>query len=67
MGRRQAREKLDLEDELKKMEGIVHGIRSQKELDEAPGSYKDIDEVMANQQDLVRIEVRLRPLAVIKG
>lgn len=31
------------------------------------GAYKDIDEVMANQQDLVRIVTELSPVAVIKG
>lgn len=33
--------------------GIVHAIRGQKDLEEAAGAYKDIDEVMANQSDLV--------------
>jgi tRNA-splicing ligase RtcB len=48
-------------------QGIIHGLRNAKDLDEAPGAYKDIDEVMANQQDLVEIVHRLRPIAVIKG
>jgi tRNA-splicing ligase RtcB len=30
-------------------------------------TYKDIDVVMEEQQDLVDIVVRLEPLAVIKG
>jgi len=30
-------------------------------------SYKDIDEVMEAQKDLVKIEVKLTPLAVVKG
>ena len=30
-------------------------------------AYKNIDEVMDNQTDLVRILTRLSPLAVIKG
>jgi tRNA-splicing ligase RtcB (3'-phosphate/5'-hydroxy nucleic acid ligase) len=47
--------------------GVVHGIRNQKDLDEAPGSYKDIETVMENQSDLVDIAVSLLPLAVIKG
>ena len=67
MGRKQARENLDLKEELKKMEGIVHGIRSVKDLDEAPGSYKEIDKVMSNQSDLVKILVELTPLANMKG
>jgi len=35
--------------------------------DEAPQAYKDIDEVMAAQADLVEIVTVLSPLAVIKG
>ena len=47
--------------------GVVHGIRNQKDLDEAAGAYKDIESVMENQSDLVEIAVSLLPLAVIKG
>ena len=47
--------------------GIIHGIRLQNHLDEAASAYKNIDEVMANQQDLVRILTRLSPIAVVKG
>lgn len=50
-----------------KAQGIIHAIRSRKDLDEAPSSYKDINEVMSNQADLVNIEVELQPLAVVKG
>jgi tRNA-splicing ligase RtcB len=67
MGRKQAERELNYEEELEKMKGIIHGIRGQKDLDEAPGSYKDIDRVMKNQEDLVKILVKLKPLAVIKG
>ena len=37
------------------------------DLSEAPLAYKDIDEVMAAQADLVRPLVKLRPLAAVKG
>ena len=47
--------------------GIIHSVRNQQDLDEAPGSYKDIDVVMEEQRDLVEIVTRLEPLAVIKG
>ena len=67
MRRKQAMRSLDLVDEQKKMQGIVHDLRSRDGLDEAPGAYKDIDEVMRLQQDLVRISVTLKPLASIKG
>lgn len=69
MGRKQAQRSLDLKYEIDQLDkkGIIHSIRSQRDLDEAPGAYKNIDEVMKNQQDLVKILVELEPLAVIKG
>ncbi len=69
MGRKQAQRSLDLEKEIAKLneQNIIHAIRSTRDLDEAPGAYKDIDIVMENQQDLVDIDVELTPLAVIKG
>jgi tRNA-splicing ligase RtcB len=69
MGRKEAERTLSLKEEVKKLDdqGIIHGIRSEKELDEAPGAYKDIDIVMKNQEDLVEIMVELTPLGVIKG
>jgi len=67
MSRRRAKDELDLEVEIGKMEGIVHGIRGVGDLDEAPSAYKDIDVVMENQKDLVKPIVKLRPILVIKG
>jgi len=67
MGRKQATKELNLGAEQEKMKGIIGGPRTQKELDEAPGAYKPIDIVMANQKDLVKVLVELKPLAVIKG
>ena len=67
MGRKEAERTLNLESEQEKMTGIIHGLRSVSELDEAPGAYKDIDVVMGNQSDLVQILVTLTPLANVKG
>jgi tRNA-splicing ligase RtcB len=69
MGRKQATRELDLQDEIQRLDdqGIVHGIRNTKDLDEAAGAYKDISTVMSNQTDLVDIIVELTPLGVIKG
>ena len=69
MGRKQAVRSLVLQKEQKNLEdqGILHAVRSKRDLDEAPGAYKDIDEVMDNQLDLVEVLVTLQPLAVIKG
>lgn len=69
MGRGEAIRNLSLADEIKRLDdqGIIHGIRVAKDLDEASGAYKDINVVMENQKDLVEILVELTPLAVIKG
>lgn len=69
MSRTEARKSLDLEKEKRILDdqGVIHGIRSEKDLDEASSVYKDINEVMENQKDLVEILVELTPLAVIKG
>lgn len=69
MGRKQAQRQLDLEKEKKKLDdqGIIHAIRGKGDLDEAAGAYKNIDEVIENQLDLVEVLVELRPLAVVKG
>jgi tRNA-splicing ligase RtcB len=69
MSRTQAIKSLSLEDEIKMMEskGIVHSLRSQRDLDEAASAYKDIDQVIALEADLVKVKTKLEPLAVIKG
>ncbi|MBW2707875.1 MAG: RtcB family protein [Deltaproteobacteria bacterium] len=69
MGRKQAQRQLDLAHEQKLLEdqGILHSVRGKRDLDEASGAYKNIEEVIENQLDLVEVLVELRPLAVIKG
>lgn len=69
MSRTEAVRTLSLQGEIEKLEsrGIIHAIRCQKDLEEAASAYKDIDEVMANQADLVKITTSLEPIAVIKG
>ncbi len=69
MGRKQAQRSLDLHEEQKRLDdqGILHSIRSRRDLDEAPSAYKNVDEVVENQLDLVEVIVTLTPLAVIKG
>lgn len=69
MGRKDAEKRLDLSEEIKKLDdmGVLHAIRGIHDLDEAPGAYKNIKTVMDNQKDLVKISVELTPLAVIKG
>lgn len=69
MGRKQAIRELDLTAEQSALDrqGILHSIRCQNDLEEAPSAYKNINTVMANQSDLVDVDVELSPLAVIKG
>jgi len=69
MGRKEAIRSLDLAEEVRKLneKGILHTIRTQRDLEEATSAYKDISLVMALQEDLVDILVELIPLAVIKG
>ena len=69
MGRKEAERTLDLAGEIKRMDdkGIIHAIRGKGELDESPSAYKDIETVMAEQSDLVKIITRLEPMGVIKG
>ncbi|HPK05045.1 MAG TPA: RtcB family protein [Bacteroidales bacterium] len=69
MGRKEAIRSLDLKEQTAFLneQGILHAIRGRADLEEAPGAYKNIDEVMEDQQDLVEIVVELSPLAVIKG
>lgn len=69
MSRTKAVQTLSLEDEIKRLDeqGIVHAIRTEKDLEEAAGAYKDIETVINNELDLVRIVTRLQPVAVVKG
>jgi len=69
MSRSKAKKELDLESEMDILnrQGIIHTMTSIDSLDEAPSAYKDIESVMENQGDLVRIVEKLSPLAVVKG
>ena len=69
MGRKQAQRTLSLEEEIRRLDeaGVVHGMRNKNDLDEAASAYKDIDIVMEEQKDLVKIKVELTPLGVIKA
>ena len=48
----------------------TEGVECRKDadvIDEIPAAYKDIDEVMANQSDLVEIVEELRQVICVKG
>ena len=69
MGRNEAIRTLNLEEEQRKLDklGVLHAVRGKRDLEEAPSAYKNIADVMANQEDLEKIKVELSPLAVVKG
>jgi tRNA-splicing ligase RtcB len=69
MSRNKARKSLNLAHERQKMEakGIIHSIRTKRDLDEAASAYKDIQGVMELQKDLVEPLIELNPLAGVKG
>jgi len=69
MSRAAAIRNLNLEDEIRKLDelGVIHAIRKKSDLEEAATAYKNIEQVMALQEDLVTIKTELSPLAVIKG
>jgi len=69
LGRKQAQKNLDLATEIARLDqqGVIHSIRHKRDLDEAAGAYKDIDQIIASQNDLVEVVTVLKPLAVVKG
>lgn len=69
LSRKMAVKTLDMQQEVAQLEakGIVHAIRSQDDMQEASGAYKNIEEVIANEADLVKVKTKLFPVAVIKG
>lgn len=64
--RGKAREKFTMEDFDKAMEGIEHR-RTDILLDEIPAAYKDIDEVMENAKELVKVDYILKQILNVKG
>lgn len=69
LSRKAAIRTLDMKAEVANLEakGIIHAIRCQDDMQEASGAYKDIETVIANESDLVKVKTKLFPIAVIKG
>ncbi len=66
MSRGDARRKFTVAD----LEAQTQGVECPKDkarIDEIPSSYKDIDEVMANQTDLVKVRYELKQIVCVKG
>ncbi|MCX6750290.1 MAG: RtcB family protein, partial [Candidatus Pacearchaeota archaeon] len=66
MSRKQAKEKISMEEFEKSMEGI-RGTISAKTLDEAPMAYKDINRIMQAQEKSVKIIKHILPIINWKG
>lgn len=69
LSRTAAINQLDMEAEVQRLneQGVIHAIRNKSDLQEAPSAYKDIEEVIKNQLDLISVKTRLLPVAVIKA
>jgi len=66
MSRNAAQKAFSLDDLKSQTQGVI--CRKDKGvLDEIPGAYKDIDEVMANQSDLVEVVHSLKQVLCVKG
>lgn len=69
-GRRMSRKKAQSQFKMEDLEKAMGGIEfrhSDVLIDEIPAAYKDIDEVMENAKDLVKIEHTLRQIINVKG
>lgn len=68
MTRREARERVAPRALARAMRRVVYPEALARDLvEEAPAAYRDITEVLEDQEDLVRRSVRLEPIAVLKG
>lgn len=66
MSRSKARQSFTMDDFDRAMVGIEHR-RSDVLIDELPLAYKDIDEVMENAKELVKVEAILKQILNVKG
>ncbi len=66
MSRGQAQKQFSTGDLQRQTEGVLCR-KDRGVLDEIPGAYKDIDEVMANQSDLVEVLHTLKQVICVKG
>lgn len=62
LSRSQAKEKLDMETYKKEMEGIYTTCISEETLDEAPGAYKPIEDIITCIGDSVEIKGVIKPI-----
>ncbi|NES23807.1 MAG: RtcB family protein [Symploca sp. SIO3E6] len=66
MSRNKAKKRFSLDDLVEQTKG-VECRKDKGVLDEIPGAYKPIDEVMNNQSDLVEVVATLKQIVCVKG
>jgi tRNA-splicing ligase RtcB len=69
-GRRMSRTAAEKQFKPADLEAQTQGVVCRKDkgvLDEIPGAYKDIEQVMANQSDLVEVVHTLKQVVCVKG
>lgn len=66
MSRTKARKMFSIEDHVRATEG-VECRKDADVIDETPMAYKDIDDVMAAQSDLLDVVHRLKQVLCVKG
>ncbi|HEY9671911.1 MAG TPA: RtcB family protein [Waterburya sp.] len=66
MSRSKAKKHFSLDDLIEQTQGI-ECRKDEGVLDEIPGAYKPIDEVMTNQSDLVEVVATLKQVVCVKG
>ncbi len=69
-GRRMSRNEAKRRFSRKDLEKQTEGVECRKDsavIDEIPGAYKDIDQVMENQKDLVEVVAQLKQVMCVKG
>ena len=66
MSRAEAKRRFSIADLITQTEG-VECRKDEAVIDEIPASYKDIDQVMANQTDLVEVVHQLKQVLCVKG
>lgn len=70
MGRKEATRQFTVQqviEDMKEKDIELYKIKKDDVAEECAWAYKDVDEVMKNQSDLVKPLVKLRPLGVVKG
>ena len=66
MSRTKAKKEFTVEDVIEQTKGVECRKHS-KIIDETPGAYKPIEQVMAQQSDLVEIVATLKQIVCVKG